>query len=749
MSSIASALFQDDSQPIHFDTTTISPQDFTCEDICTSRVFQAPSVFRYAVVEVPHGTHLDVRLFDESRWIDWTPITPEEDRPDGSFAERGAYTFVVHAGRAFQLRSAQALEQTRVITYSLPPPAKKLLPQRVRMAVNSILPQLPFMQRSDWLDPSIELQEVRRDQLWKSNYTTVKKIVIHHTATAVRDVTGDGVVTDADYREAVRGIYSYHTYSQKWGDVGYNYIIDPAGKIWEGRFGGDGVVAGHVHRSKACTRFTTNNLSLNEGSMGIAMLGTFSSDTPSFQARDSLVQLIAQKSWEFDIDPSGSGFFIDAVYPNILAHRDLDCTDCPGSAFYADMPSVVRDAAEAYSTLVRDIPRKYAAEKITLNPAVVEMKKDDDREVTAMFWNTGTTTWRGYGEAPLVITSSAIKEKIASLEALHLASREERASQSPVETALAQGKLTAANVEPRRAGTFVMKLADPPDELISQQTFTLALGQKGWIPSSDASVQVVNTGLELAALRTEGDGAPEITDEPGRKITIHFTNKGTTPWKRGEVLLALQNSEGITSDLKDRSWKKPNGQFAFDEKEVAPGEQATFSFLVSVPYLGIFQETTILLVKEKKVSGSDYTPLVVTVKPAYDAEVVKLEYAPTAQVRWKPQTTLVIKNTGIREWKNAVLTTQAIDGKGVSPFRSTKWKNARVIQSLKTVKPGETTTLTFNLAIPAKPGLYRHTLSFVNGKQKVYVKSGEEYVGGIDQEVRVDPVPGKKKKGKK
>src|SRR3989338_4174870 len=617
--SVAFARVYTSDTPIHFDTTVVSSQDFTCEEACISRVFQAPTPFRYAAIEAPLGARLDVRIFDDSRWLDWTSIIPEEDHPAGGAADVGAYLFVVHDARAFQVRSTRPIEHMNVITYSLPQAAKKIPLQKFRLAVNDVLPALPLISRLDWLDPSIELQSARRNQLWKSDYNHVKKKVIHHTATTVRDVNGDGIVNDADYREAVRGIYSYHTYSQKWGDIGYNYIIDPSGKIWEGRFGGDGAIAGHVYRSKQCMRFATANISLNEGSMGIALLGTFSSDTPSFSARDSLVNLIAEKSWEFDIDPSGSGYFIDAVYPNILTHRDLDCTDCPGGALYANMPSIVRDSTNAYATLAKDVPRTYAAEKISLNPSVVEMKKGDTRDVEAMFWNMGTTTWRGYGDLPLVIASSAIKDQLASLEALHLASIENDAiANMPIsKQSWLRGTLTSPNVEPRHVGIFKFKLADPPDELLSNQTFTLALGEKGWIPSTDVSVQVMNTGLEWAALRTEGDLAPEITDEPGRKITLHFTNKGTQTWKRGDVFLTLQRSDGAESELKDRSWKKKNGQVAFDEKEVGPGEQGTFSFLVTAPHLGTFQETTRLFADNKKISGSDYAPLTVTVQPAY------------------------------------------------------------------------------------------------------------------------------------
>lgn len=729
----------------HFDTTQVEQGDYVCEAACVTHVIQAPSLFRYAAVEIPLGSAVDIRFFDDSAWLDWARVVPEDDRPDGIQSISGSSLYVMHSARAFQLRVDSTPVALRVVTYSLPAPVRKIPTQKIHMATSAALPALPLLSRADWLDAAIELPSERRDQLWKSEYNTVKKIIIHHTATSVRDVNGDGIVNETDYREAVRGIYSYHTYSQKWGDIGYNYIIDPLGRIWEGRHGGDGVVAGHAFRSKQCTKFSSNNISLNDGSVGIALLGTLSSDTPSFQARDSLVNLIAQVSWNFDINPSGSGFFIDGAYPNVVAHRDLDCTECPGNAFYVDMPLIVRDATTVYATLNQDIPHRYAAEKISISPARVEMKKGDSVEVQVMYWNTGTTTWREYGEEPLALASSNIKEHLVSLEALHLASIDanESIKMPPLQT-FTEGKLTTPNVAPRHIGTFVFKLADPPDELISRQVFTLALGQKGWIPSSDASVEVVNTGMEWAALRTEGDLAPIITDEPGRRVTIHFTNKGTRTWKRGEVVLSVQGKEGGTPELKDRTWKKKDGQFTFEEKEVLPGEQATFTFLVSAPRIGVFQESVALFTGSKKISGSDYAPLEIAVQPTYETEIVSMKFAPAAFVKGNIQATLTIKNSGTREWKKGVVSAVSPNGKSTSPFRNAKWKSASVVQAMKTIKSGQTLTLTIPLSMPAKPGLYRHTLSFANGTQKIYLKSDEGYKDSIDQEIRVDPLPAKK-----
>ena len=54
---------------------------------------------------------------------------------------------------------------------------------------------------------------------------------VHHTVNA-NDYTRDEVPG------ILRSIYAYHTQSRGWSDVGYNFLVDRFGRIWEGRYGG-------------------------------------------------------------------------------------------------------------------------------------------------------------------------------------------------------------------------------------------------------------------------------------------------------------------------------------------------------------------------------------------------------------------------------------------------------------------------------------------------------------------------------
>ena len=163
---------------------------------------------------------------------------------------------------------------------------------------------------------------------WPPEYRPVQKVIIHHT------VTDEG---GADPAWVVRAIYAYHALPESqggrgWGDIGYNYLVDHLGNIYEGRFGGEGVVGGH-------------DFQYNWGSIGASLIGDYSTADVPGPMLNSLTDLLAWKCAAHGVDPLGSGYFIDRGLPNILAHRDTNGTTptgtaCPGDRAYALMPTI-------------------------------------------------------------------------------------------------------------------------------------------------------------------------------------------------------------------------------------------------------------------------------------------------------------------------------------------------------------------------------------------------------------------------
>jgi hypothetical protein len=130
-----------------------------------------------------------------------------------------------------------------------------------------------------------------------------------------------------------------------WNDIGYNFLVDKYGQVFEGRFGGveKAVVGAH-------------SLGFNTGSVGVAVLGSYGSSPISAAAKTSLEQLLA---WRLDlahINPlstlawpsSGNPRFpagVPAVLRAISGHRDTNFTDCPGNSLYAELPQIAKDVA--------------------------------------------------------------------------------------------------------------------------------------------------------------------------------------------------------------------------------------------------------------------------------------------------------------------------------------------------------------------------------------------------------------------
>ncbi len=155
-------------------------------------------------------------------------------------------------------------------------------------------------------------------------YHPVSHLIIHHTVS-----NNDS----ADWAAVVRAIWNFHTYSRGWGDIGYNYLVDPNGVVYEGHYGGDDVVGTHASGA-------------NTGSMGVALLGTFTAYPPGIRPPDpmlnSTADLLAWKADQRDInifDASDTLPNINWGLPHLMGHRDVyGTTECPGDQAHLLIP---------------------------------------------------------------------------------------------------------------------------------------------------------------------------------------------------------------------------------------------------------------------------------------------------------------------------------------------------------------------------------------------------------------------------
>jgi len=169
-------------------------------------------------------------------------------------------------------------------------------------------------------------------------YGTIKTGFIHHTVNA-NNYTAEQVPA------LIRGIYAYHTQTRGWSDIGYNFLVDRFGRIWEGRYGGvDRPVVG------------AHTLGYNEYSFAMSAIGNFEIARPPQAVLDAYARLFAWKLSLSNIRADATRLWVkDRYLQAINGHRDVGQTACPGKYLYAKIPSI-RVAAQAIEDAAQTPP---------------------------------------------------------------------------------------------------------------------------------------------------------------------------------------------------------------------------------------------------------------------------------------------------------------------------------------------------------------------------------------------------------
>lgn len=169
--------------------------------------------------------------------------------------------------------------------------------------------------------------------------STVKAAFVHHSASGNNYACKDAPAV-------LRSLYRYHVLSSGWRDIGYNFAVDKCGTVYEGRAGGI---------SKAV--LGAHTLGFNTNSIGIAVLGTYTSTAPPAVAVDAVARLTAWKLGLFGRDPrakttltSGGGNRYPKgknVSMNVISgHRDGFATECPGKQLYGKLGTTRTSSAK-------------------------------------------------------------------------------------------------------------------------------------------------------------------------------------------------------------------------------------------------------------------------------------------------------------------------------------------------------------------------------------------------------------------
>ncbi|MFJ8714770.1 peptidoglycan recognition protein [Streptomyces violaceus] len=182
-------------------------------------------------------------------------------------------------------------------------------------------------------------------------YTTgTQAMFVHHTA-------GTNDYTCAQSASVVRGVFLYHVQSNGWNDIGYHFLVDKCGTVFEGRAGGidKPVLGAHTY-------------GFNTATSSVSVLGDYSTATTNAAVRASVAKVAAWKLGLYGLDPAGTVVLTSGAdngkyqagrkvtLNRISGHRDGSPTECPGQNLYDDLPEIRSLAAQA-GTLVAPEPK--------------------------------------------------------------------------------------------------------------------------------------------------------------------------------------------------------------------------------------------------------------------------------------------------------------------------------------------------------------------------------------------------------
>ncbi len=527
---------------------------------------------------------------------------------------------------------------------------------------------------------------------WAPEPRQWQKVVVHHTA-------GSNYVPDP--AGTVRGIWQYHTYTVEggWGDIGYNFLVAPNGQVFEGRYGGNNVVGGHARP-------------YNYGTIGISVLGDYTSTGITAPGYESITSLIAQKCRESGFAPAGSSNFQNSLggwfynMPNIVGHRDCAPTACPGDILYSQLPGIRAGSQN----------KMYTWQPIsqTSDRDLTKLKSGDVANVTLTAKNLSNNTWTNSGPNPVRIGTWNPKDRIS---AFYVAGNW-LSPNRPV-------TMNEASVAPGANATFNFQMKAPSQPGTYIERFNLLTEGSAWMPDTGLSYycQVSPPTYSWQAI-AQGANRDLTKLKPGDQATITLTakNTGNTTWYRSSsnpVRVGTTHPRDRRSSFANGTWIGPNRPVGIPvgTDSVAPGATATFTWTITAPASpGVYHENFSLLAEGITWMNDPGVNYYTVVNPTYswqgvsqtaDRDLTKLQPGEIANV------TLTARNTSDVAWIKS----------GPNPVRIGTWRpmdrssafyapgnwlapNRSATMNEASVAPGANATFNFQMKAPSQPGTY-------------------------------------------
>jgi hypothetical protein len=329
-------------------TAVNAPTDVVARDVVTSvdhqRTVELPFVASHVALHWAGAPDAIVSVAFAAVEGAFGPEIPlEADAGDGPHADE-TYAPVQWTGGARYARITSDRPLARITVVAMQEPAS-VPPAAGGSVVEAAVGQHVIITRAGWGANEAYRFDSGGNQIFPPSYFPLQQFIVHHTA---------GRNNDPDPAATIRAIYYDHAVLRGYGDIDYNFLIDEAGRIYEGRRARTYApgeiptsedVAGNLVRG-------SHSVGFNPGSLGVALLGTFTSQDATPAARASLTWLLAWAAERHGIDPTATHLYVNAetgaqkTLPRIAGHRDVNATACPGTVFYGTLPAL-RTAVKA------------------------------------------------------------------------------------------------------------------------------------------------------------------------------------------------------------------------------------------------------------------------------------------------------------------------------------------------------------------------------------------------------------------
>ncbi len=265
---------------------------------------------------------LEYRYFSTGVWSPWVAL-PEFG--EGGVVGRVAFDvqFIDTSVTFLEVRSDVRIDEELVVRLYYPGHSSNTT--ECSPSYRSLVcpcPQPGYCNRSCW-DPGNDCPADATP-----SFTTPTHMIVHHSA---------GQTTSSDFPAVVRSYWDLHVVTNGWDDIGYNWLIDGNGVLYEGR--GDGVLGAHF----SC---------MSGGTMGVCVIGNYEINTPSSAAMAKLYNLLAWEACDKNITIPGSSFHSQSsqTLNHISGHLDSNnspdpdgCpsgTVCPGDNIYNQIAGI-------------------------------------------------------------------------------------------------------------------------------------------------------------------------------------------------------------------------------------------------------------------------------------------------------------------------------------------------------------------------------------------------------------------------